>query len=167
MPTANRHGSKTTTVMNIEVKAIFISPGHDFVGRHGKGRLDHGIEAVDAVECVAGKGLVGDRYFEHKEDFKGQIAFFDEAVYKDIKEKFSQPDLEPWIFRRNVIVSGVDLNSLIGQRFTIQGVEFEGSEEARPCYWMNEAVAEGVEESLKGRGGLRARIRKSGTLKIG
>ena len=150
--------------MNIEIKSIYISQGHDFVGRHGKGRLDHGIKEVDSVECVAGKGLVGDRYFDHKEDFKGQITFFDHAVYEKIKQDFNLPDLEPWVFRRNVIVAGVDLNSLTGQHFSIQGIEFEGSEESRPCYWMNEAVAEGVEAALKGCGGLRARILSSGTL---
>ncbi|MGB0409018.1 MAG: MOSC domain-containing protein [Opitutales bacterium] len=150
--------------MSIKIEAIYISPGHDFVGRHNKGRLDHGIEEVDTVECIAGKGLVGDRYFEHKEDFKGQITFFDYSVYEKIKKEFHLPDLEPWIFRRNVIVSGVDLSSLIGKQFTIQGIEFEGSEEARPCYWMNQAVADGVEEALKGRGGLRARILNSGSL---
>ena len=150
---------------NFVIKNIYISSGHDFVGRHGKGRLDHGIDSVDTVQCVAGKGLVGDRYFEHKENFKGQITFFDWAVYEDIKKHFDLPDLEPWIFRRNVIVSGIDLNALIGKRFTIQGVEFEGSEESRPCYWMNQAVAEGVETALKGRGGLRARILTDGTLR--
>ncbi|MEN8792302.1 MAG: molybdenum cofactor biosysynthesis protein, partial [Lentimonas sp.] len=66
------------------IKAIYISSGHDFVGRHGKGRLDHGIESVDSIECLAGRGIVGDRYLDHKEDFKGQITFFDWAVYEFI-----------------------------------------------------------------------------------
>ena len=54
---------------------------------------------------------------------------------------------------------------LIGQRFTLQGIEFEGSEECRPCYWMDQAVGEGVHEALKGYGGLRARILTSGVLR--
>ena len=153
--------------MNIKIKALYISKGHDFVGRHGKGRLDHGIEEVNTVECIAGAGLTGDRYFNHKDDFKGQVTFFDWAVYERIRNEFNRPDLEPWIFRRNVITGGIDLNTLIGQRFEIQGVHFEGSEESRPCYWMNEAVADGVEDALKGCGGLRARILSSGNLSVG
>lgn len=152
--------------MNIKIKALYISKGHDFVGRHGKGRLDHGIEEVNTVECIAGAGLTGDRYFNHKDDFKGQVTFFDWAVYERIRNEFNRPDLEPWIFRRNVITEGIDLNTLIGQRFEIQGVHFEGSEESRPCYWMNEAVADGVEDALKGCGGLRARIVSSGNLSV-
>ncbi len=150
----------------MHVKAIYISTGHDFVGRHGKGRLEHGIEKVDTVECVAGSGLVGDRYFNHKEDYKGQITFFDWAVYERIRKEFNCPELDPAWFRRNVLTQGVDLNTLIGKRFTVQGIEFEGSEECRPCYWMDQAVNPGVHEALKGFGGLRARIRSSGTLAI-
>lgn len=150
--------------INIKVEAIYISSGHDFVGRHGKGRLDHGITKVKSVDCVAGAGLVGDRYFNHKEDYKGQITFFDMAVHKRICDQFEVPNLDPTLYRRNIITSGVDLNELIGKRFTIQGIEFEGSEECRPCYWMDESVKPGVHEALKGYGGLRARILSSGQL---
>lgn len=151
----------------MRIRAIYISSGHDFIGRHKKGRLDHGIQKVDTIECVAGSGLKGDRFFNHKDNYKGQITFFDWAVYKRIQQEFNLPELEPWIFRRNVLTEGVDLNTLIGQRFTLQGIEFEGSEECRPCYWMDEATAtQGVHEALKGYGGLRARIRTSGKLKV-
>ena len=152
--------------MNIKIHAIYISSGHDFVGRHGKGRLDHVIEKVDTVECLASRGLVNDRYLDHKEDFKGQITFFDWAVYERIRTQCNLPDLDPALFRRNVLTSGVDLNTLIGKRFTLQGIEFEGVEECRPCYWMDEAIAPGAEAYLKGHGGLRARILNDGALRV-
>jgi MOSC domain-containing protein YiiM len=152
--------------MNIAIKAIYISSGHDFVGRHGKGRLDHGIEKVDTVECLAGRGIVNDRYLDHEEDFKGQITFFDWDVYDRIRTQCNLPDLDPALFRRNVLTSGVDLNTLIGLRFTLQGIEFEGVEECRPCYWMDEAIAPGAEDYLKGHGGLRARILNDGVLRV-
>ena len=153
--------------MKVEILNMYVSPGHNYVGRHGKGSLQHGIEDRDEIECVAGSGIRGDRYFDHKEDYKGQITFFDAAAYEAVKERFDLPELEPCAFRRNVVVSGVDLNMLIGKRFQIGDVVFEGSEEAKPCYWMDEACAEGAEEFLKGRGGLRARIRESGVLRKG
>lgn len=150
----------------MKIKSIYISSGHDFVGRHGKGRLDHGIEKVDTIECLAGRGIVGDRYLDHEKDFKGQITFFDWAVYQRIRDNFNLAELDPEKFRRNVLVEGVDLNTLIGKKFTLQGIEFEGVEECRPCYWMDEAVNPGVFDALKGNGGLRAKILNSGTLKI-
>jgi MOSC domain-containing protein YiiM len=58
----------------------------------------------------------------------------------------------------------VDLNELIDQDFEIQGVHFHGTEECRPCYWMDRAIAPGAEEFLKGRGGLRAKILTDGQL---
>lgn len=152
--------------MSIQIHAIYISSGHDFVGRHGKGRLDHGIDKVEAVECLAGRGLVNDRFLDHKDDFKGQITFFDWAVYRRICQQCHLPDLDPALFRRNVLTSGVDLNTLIGQRFSVQGIEFEGVEECRPCYWMDEAIAPGAEAYLKGHGGLRARILNDGVLRV-
>ena len=150
----------------MQIKALYISHGHDFKGRHGKGRLNHGIEKVPSVECVGGRGLIGDRYFDYNENFKGQITFFDWAVYEQIKAHFQLEELDPACFRRNVLIQGVDLNTLTGQRFTLQGVEFEGSEECAPCYWMDEAIAPGAEALMKGRGGLRARIISDGTLTV-
>jgi hypothetical protein len=146
---------------------IWISPGHDFRGHFGGPRGDHGITAVPEVECVAGMGLRGDRYFGHKQDFKGQVTFFDAAAIQAVREHFAMPDLSGAVFRRNLIVQGVDLTAWVGRRFRFQGVEFEGSEECRPCHWMDQAVAPGAEEFLKthGRGGLRARILSDGTLR--
>lgn len=149
------------------IEHIFISPEHNFVGHNGR---EPGIAPdveVDEVECVKGRGLRGDRYFDFKEDYKGQVTFFSMEVYEDMCARFHVADLPPSTFRRNILVRGVDLNSLIGKEFEIQGVRFSGTQEAAPCKWMNHAFAEGAEEALKGRGGLRARILTDGTLRRG
>lgn len=151
----------------VELTHLSISPGHDFFGRHGKGRENHGIVDRDELELVAGSGIVGDRFFDYKEDYKGQLTLFDHAIYEQVMEKFDLPDLEPGAFRRNVVIRGVSLPELIGQRFRIGDLEFTGSEEAKPCYWMDEACAPGTEEFLRGNGGLRCRITKDGTLAKG
>ncbi|KAF0093933.1 MAG: MOSC domain-containing protein [Puniceicoccaceae bacterium 5H] len=150
-----------------QIEHIWISPGHDFKGRHGKGRLQHGVVPVDAVECHAGRGLAGDRYYDYKPDFKGQLTLFDGAVADALQRAFALETLDPAAFRRNVIVRGLDLNALIGRRFCLGEVVLEGSEECAPCYWMDEAIAPGAFAWLKGRGGLRCRIRQSGWLRRG
>jgi len=157
-----------TPEWNARLRHIFISPGNDFKGRHGLGRLHHGIQELSAVECVAGKGLVGDRYFDFKPDFKGQVTFFDAAVVEEAREKFQLPDLVAQAFRRNLIVEGAHLSEWVGRRFRFRGIEFEGSEECKPCYWMDESIAPGMEAFLTGgcRGGLRARILTDGVLEI-
>ncbi len=150
----------------MKILHLYISPGHNFVGHHGKPAGDNPILSVPEIRCVAGKGIEGDRYFGHKEDYKGQITFFAFEVYHALCEYFGIPGLDPFVFRRNVITRDVDLNALIGQPFEIQGVKFQGVEECRPCYWMNQAVSAGAEDFLKGRGGLRARILSDGILKL-
>jgi MOSC domain-containing protein YiiM len=74
-------------------------------------------------------------------------------------------DCSPDRIRRNVITRGVDLNEFIGQEFEVQGIRFRGTEECRPCYWMDRAIAPGTEQFLKGRGGLRAMISSDGKLR--
>ena len=130
------------------------------------GRMENGITALDEVECVAGRGLAGDRYFDFKDDFKGQVTFFSVEVLEELREKYGEVDAT--VLRRNVLVRGADLEGLVGKKFSVQGVVFEGSEECKPCYWMDQAVGEGAEDFLKGRcrGGLRARILTDGKLRV-
>jgi molybdopterin synthase catalytic subunit len=151
-----------------ELVEIWISPGNDFRGHHGMARGDHGIASVAEVQCVAGMGLRGDRYFGYKADFKGQVTFFDADAVDAVRQQFKRPDLSGGVFRRNIIVRGVTLSAWVGQRFRFQGIEFEGSEECKPCYWMDAAVAPGVEAFLETRfrGGLRARVLCDGTLRV-
>ena len=71
------------------------------------------------------------------------------------------------MLRRNVIVSGVDLNDLIGEEFSIQGVRLRGTGHCRPCYWLDQAFAPGTEDFLEGNGGLRAEILTDGAIAVG
>jgi MOSC domain-containing protein YiiM len=153
-------------IMNaVEIRHLYISPGHNFVGHHGQEPDQFPTIEVAAVECVAGRGLRGDRYFDHKDDYKGQITFFSLEVFDELCAALQVRDCSPSLPRRNAITRGIDLNELIGQEFEIQGVRFFGTEESRPCHWMERAIATGAQAFLKGRGGLRARILNDGELR--
>ena len=152
----------------MQVSELFISPGHNFFGHHGQPAGSHPIVAVDRIECVAGHGIRGDRFFDHEPDYKGQITFFDLEVLEALKHELGLAGVRPELTRRNVFTRGADLNTLIGAEFDVQGVRFAGSEECRPCHWMNKAFADDrVETWLQGRGGLRARILTDGVLTCG
>ncbi len=153
--------------MNVTLKHIFISPGHNYIGRHGKEAMDYPIEEVESIDCVAGRGIKDDRFFDFEPDYKGQITLFDWSVYERVRDEIVKGDLHPMAFRRNVVVQGIDLNDLIDKRFTLGGLELTGSCECKPCYWMDQACAPGAFEFLKGQGGLRARIVKGGELLLG
>lgn len=150
--------------MAVVIHHLYISPGHNFFGRHGMPAATHATVEVEQVTCRAGRGLEGDRFLDYKEDYKGQITFFAWETYSAIKAALNVPALPPGAFRRNVLVEGLDLNALIGRRFHLGGIDFEGTVEAKPCYWMEQAVAPGAEAWLLGRGGLRAKILTDGVL---
>ena len=152
---------------DVQIRFLFTSGGHSFIGRHGKEPAPHEMTEQTSIECVAGKGILGDRFFDFKPNYKGQLTFFSLEVYQDLQRQFAVKSKPPSVFRRNVIVSGLDLNALIGRRFWLGGIAFEGVEQASPCYWMNRAFCEGAEAALRGRGGLRARILSDGTLSLG
>ena|ERR1041385_839782 len=150
----------------IHVSHLFTSPGHNFVGHHGGPPSSHPILEADQIECEAGRGIRGDRYFDFKGNYKGQITFFSQEVLEAMRHELNLPEAQPGATRRNVFISGVDLNALVGKEFEIQGVRFAGVEECRPCYWMNHAFRdERAEQWLKGRGGLRARVLTDGVLR--
>jgi MOSC domain-containing protein YiiM len=148
---------------------LFISPGHNFFGHHGKPPGRHPTVAVSEVQCVAGRGLRGDRFFDYRPDYKGQITFFaEEDLVKMWNDLGLPPEArDPSACRRNVITRGFKPARWIGREFCLQNVRFLGVEECRPCYWMNSAIHERAEGWLKGRGGLRARILTDGTLRAG
>jgi len=149
----------------IAVRHCFISPGHNFFGHHGgPAGLNPACE-VDQLECVAGRGIRGDRFFDYKPDYKGQITFFALEVLDALRRELNLPAAPPAALRRNVFTLGTDLGALAGTEFEIQGVRFAGVEECRPCYWMDQALGPGADAWLTGRGGLRARILTDGVLR--
>jgi MOSC domain-containing protein YiiM len=149
------------------IRQIFISSGHNYFGHHGRAPDDYPLQEVREIECVAGHGIRGDRFYDYRDDYKGQITFFSLEVFDKLAEQFGLTNKSAGNLRRNVIVSGVNLNDLIGQEFSVQGVRLRGTAHCRPCYWMNQAIAPGAEEFLRGNGGLRAQILSDGKIGVG
>jgi MOSC domain-containing protein YiiM len=151
---------------DFDILNLYLSPGHNYFGHHEQPPGESPVIEVDEVQCVAGQGIRGDRFFGFKTDYKGQITFFTIETYLDLCERLNTQDRTPAVFRRNVITQGIDLNQLVGKEFEVQGVRFQGVSECSPCHWMNQAFAPGAEKALRGRGGLRARILTDGTLRV-
>ena len=150
----------------MKIVSIYIGPEHNYVGHHGQPPGLSPTVRCTEVECVAGKGIKGDRYFGWKDDYKGQVTFFAEETWERLCQQMEVTDKDAGVFRRNVITRGVDLNTLIGKEFEVQGVRFLGTQEAAPCHWMNEAFGPGAEAALQGYGGLRAKILTDGILRV-
>jgi MOSC domain-containing protein YiiM len=150
----------------VQILHLYLSPGHNFFGHHGKPPDEHPVREVSRVHCVAGRGIEGDRFFDYKPNYKGQITFFAWEEYERLCATLDVRDKTPAVFRRNVITVGCDLAKLIGHEFEIQGLRFRGHSECTPCYWMDRAFCPGTEAALQGRGGLRAQILSDGFLSV-
>jgi MOSC domain-containing protein YiiM len=149
----------------MQVLHLYISPGHNYFGHHGQPQGEHPILEVQEVECVAGRGIREDRFFDFKPDYKGQITFFAQEDLELLWAELAIVKRDPSATRRNVITAGLDLQPLVGKEFEIQGIRFLGVEECRPCYWMNGAIHPQAEAWMRGRGGLRAKILTDGVLR--
>jgi len=150
----------------MKICQLFISPGHNFFGHRGQPPGKHPLIEVQEIECVTGRGIRGDRFFDFQKDYKGQITFFSQEVFVALCSSLNVMGKSPSLARRNVLVEGVNLNALVGKDFELQGVKFCGTAECSPCYWMDQMYGPGAEHFLQGRGGLRARILMDGILRV-
>ncbi|MGC4071058.1 MAG: molybdenum cofactor biosysynthesis protein [Nibricoccus sp.] len=149
---------------SLRIEHLYVSAGHNFFGHHGRPPSEHETVEVAELKCVAGRGIEGDRFFDYKPDYKGQITFFSGEVFDELCSQLGVSGKSPAELRRNVITRGVNLAEFYDREFEVQGVRFLGMGECKPCYWMDGAIGPGAEQALQGRGGLRAKILCNGRL---
>jgi MOSC domain-containing protein YiiM len=143
------------------VEAIFIAAE---AGAH--------MRPVEAVRAIAGHGLEGDRYAAGEGTFSVPGGRGNELtlIAREVLDALELPDGRPLSgaeARRNVVTSGLDLNALVGRRFTIGELEVIGRRRCEPCAHLQRLTRPGVLRALVHRGGLRADLITSGTLRVG
>ena len=120
---------------------------------------------VDAVEAVAGRGLVGDRYHEGRGTFSGPGRGYELTLVE--AEALDALDLSWEQGRRNVVTRGISLNALVGRRFKIGSAECVGRRLAEPCAHLEKLTRPGILRPLVHRAGLRADILTGGSIAVG
>ena len=124
------------------------------------------------MEVVAGRGIRGDRFFGRATRLASSVSFVAaealEAVENDLG--LAPGSLDPRLTRRNIVTWGVDLNALRHSPFGLDTgdgtVWFDAAGETSPCAWMDDRLAPGARDALRGRGGLRANPTTSGVLRL-
>lgn len=155
-------GAGMTYRYEVTVERILSSPAHNYFTRP---RFEPGDTAsVDhlSVPLQSGRGIAGDR-FEHS---RYPITLFSREV-ADLIEEAHGRSIDAALFRRNIVVSGINLSELVGVRFRLGGVLFEGVGHCAPCLWMDAAIGKGTYALMRGRGGLRAGVVEGGLLQRG
>lgn len=127
------------------------------------------VRAVDDVEVVAGRGLVGDHRADRDPDpsAKRQVTLVQAEHLPVVAALTGHDEVDPALLRRNLVVAGINLLSLKDHRFRIGDVELVGTGECHPCSRMEENLGEGGYQAMRGHGGLTARLLTDGTLRTG
>lgn len=123
------------------------------------------IELVEEATADAGRGLAGDRYHEARGTFSNPHSTGHDLTLVEA-EVLEELGLSAEATRRNVITRGIDLNALVGQRFTVGEVDCEGRRLCEPCAHL-QRLSPGTLRPLVHRGGLRADVLSGGTIRVG
>ena len=123
------------------------------------------MQETDTAQAVAGGGLVGDRY--KGGSGKRGLTLIQAEHLPVIAALSGHAAIAPATLRRNLVVSGIPLLALKGNRFRIGVVLLEGTDSCDPCSRMEDALGSGGYNAMRGMGGLCARILEVGMLRIG
>jgi MOSC domain-containing protein YiiM len=139
------------------VRALYVAPA-----------AEAPMRAVDAAEALAGHGLRGDRYADGRGTFgtPGSNGHEITLIAAEALAALDEP-LDAAAARRNVLTDGVDLDALIGRSFRVGDALLVGRRRCEPCAHLQRLTRPGVLRALVHRGGLRADIVRSGTIRVG
>jgi MOSC domain-containing protein YiiM len=127
----------------------------------------HALPApVPSVRAEAGHGLEGEYHWSATPEPGQSVTLIAAEALEGLRED-TGIELSHEASRRNVLTRGVDLNALVGRRFTVGAVECEGVELCEPCNTLAKLTERGVLRGLVHRGGLRADILAGGEIAVG
>ena len=112
------------------------------------------------------KGIVNDRYYNNFKHSMEQVTLIDKEEIDlfnyNIKKKIDYKD-----FRRNIIVSGLNLTKCINKTILINDVKLKIYEICQPCKYLQDKLkTPELVKLLVNKSGVRAEIVTSGFIKI-
>jgi MOSC domain-containing protein YiiM len=121
------------------------------------------MDAADEVELVEGKGIADDANFGRS---KRQVTIIEKEVFDGIARDL--PEVEPYMRRANVMISGIALKQSRDRVLRLGGVRIRLHGETRPCERMDAQVP-GLTAALDAdwRGGVYGVVLDGGTIRVG
>jgi MOSC domain-containing protein YiiM len=136
------------------------------------------MQACPSVRALTGQGLEGDRYARGQGTYSRSarqiarhVSLISREAMEAANEELSRRGLapfEPDETRRNIVVEGIDVYTLLDREFRIGVVRLRGSDITRPCHVPSAAAGKtGFKEAYHKRGGILAEILSDGAIAIG
>ena len=113
------------------------------------------------------KGIVNDRYYGNFKEKKEQVTLISLEEINNFNNQVKQ-NIDAKNFRRNIIVSGINLNKFINKKIKINEVILKIHEICQPCkYLQNRLKIPSLVKMLVNKSGVRAEIINSGSISVG
>jgi MOSC domain-containing protein YiiM len=126
------------------------------------------VEIVASAEAEVGAGLRGDRWTPRRGgQGTRQVTLLQAEHIPVIAALAGLVAVDPAVLRRNLVIEGINLTALQGQRIEVGGAELELTGPCSPCSKMEAALGPGGYNALRGHGGWNARVLRGGTIAVG
>ena len=113
---------------------------------------------------VLEKGLAGDHYAGSSGN--RSITLIQAEHIATISSLLHIDSIKPEELRRNIVVSGINLLALKGREFVIGTAVLRMTGLCHPCSRMEENLGEGGYNAVRGHGGIKARVIKTGEIRL-
>ncbi|MBA4287293.1 MAG: MOSC domain-containing protein [Xanthomonadaceae bacterium] len=122
--------------------------------------------AVESAQVEIGGGLAGDHY-SGPADAKRMVSMIQAEHLAAVAGILGLHAVTPFMTRRNLVISGLNLLALKGRTFTIGDALFAFTGPCAPCSRMDENLGPGGFQAMRGHGGIITRVLKPGTIRVG
>ncbi len=147
-----------------ELLSIFASNGRlEWIGL-SSARLA-AIQPVESATVQVGTGLDGDHHARSGRS-KRQVTII-QSEHLTLVGQLLKKVVKPGDVRRNLAVSGINVLALKNERFRIGEVVLEGTGACNPCSRMEQNLGTGGYNSMRGHGGITARVISGGEIRLG
>jgi len=143
-----------------------IAPGRlEWIGVRTERRGE--VMSVASTQAVEGLGLEGDHRMKKTPGSARQVTLISREYIEAICRHTGHSAIDPALLRRNLVISGMNLNVLRYQRLQIGNAILETSALCHPCSRMDEALGAGGAAAMFGYGGLCAKVVQGGIIQVG
>ncbi|MHB8283292.1 MAG: MOSC domain-containing protein [Caulobacteraceae bacterium] len=124
------------------------------------------LSVVASVLLDPDFGTDGDHYHS-RTTRKRQVTLIQAEHLAAIAASLGLETIAPDLIRRNIVTTGINLRALKDRRFTLGEAVLEMTGECHPCSRMETIFGPGGYNTVRGHGGITARVVSGGVVRLG